>query len=111
MRSFHQIIAITALNLRGLTGRAASSLVVIIGVAGVVAVLVSILAMAHGLIQAIGGAGDPERAIVLRQGAASETSSSLSNAMALKIMDAPGVALDESGRPIASAELVSAVTL
>lgn len=111
MRSLHQIIVITALNLRSLTSRAASSLVVIVGVAGVVAVLISILAMANGLIKAIGGAGDPDRAIVLRQGAGTETSSSLSTAMALRIMYAPGVKVDERGRPIASAELVSAVTL
>lgn len=111
MRAFQQIIAITALNLRSLTGRLASSLVVVIGVAGVVAVLVSIMAMANGLIKSIGGTGEADRAIVLRQGAASETSSSLSTAMALRIMDAPGVKMDVSGRPIASAELVSAVTL
>jgi len=43
-----QIYEITLMNLRNLPSRLGSSSVIIVGIAGVVAVLVSILAMATG---------------------------------------------------------------
>src|SRR6056297_3090484 len=103
MNTFKQMLAVTTMNLRSLPQRLGSSLVIIVGIGGVVAVLVSVLAMSGGMVKAMQGAGQDDRAIVLRQGAAAEASSSLTNADALKIMDAPGIQLDENGDPIASA--------
>ncbi len=51
MKLFRQIGAVTAMNFRSLPQRASTSLVIVIGIAGVVAVLVSVLAMSTGLIR------------------------------------------------------------
>ena len=45
MRTLKQILAITLMNLRNLPQRVGTSLVVVVGIAGVVGVLVSVLAM------------------------------------------------------------------
>lgn len=44
-----QAAVVTALNLRTLSGRLASSAVAVVGMAGVVAVLVSVLSIAEGI--------------------------------------------------------------
>ena len=44
-----QILAILGMNLRTILARSGSSIVIIIGIAGSVAVMVSLLAMAEGL--------------------------------------------------------------
>ena len=69
-----QIREITLMNLRNLPSRLGSSSVIIVGIAGVVAVLVSILAMAVGFRAALESTGAPNRAIVLRGGAGGELS-------------------------------------
>ena len=46
-----QTLAVTLMNLRAIPQRLGTSLVIVIGIAGVVAVLVSVLAMAVGLPQ------------------------------------------------------------
>lgn len=48
MSWLNQIIAVTNMNLRTVLDRSGSSLVVVIGIAGSVAVMVSLLAMAQG---------------------------------------------------------------
>jgi putative ABC transport system permease protein len=48
MRSLNQILAITLMNLQNLPQRIGTSLVVVVGIAGVVGVLVSVLAMSEG---------------------------------------------------------------
>lgn len=111
MNLFAQIKTVTALGLRSLPGRFGSALVVVLGIAGVVGVLVSVLAMASGLSGAIAGAGRSDRAIVFRSGSNSELGSALSRDEARLIADAPGVQRDAKGEPIASAEVVTTVTL
>ena len=75
-----QIIEITALNLRNLPSRLGSSAVIVVGIAGVVGVMVAILAMAAGFRSTLDKSGDPSRAIVLRGGSGSELSSTISMA-------------------------------
>lgn len=70
-----QTIAITLQNLRSLPGRTGSSLVAIIGVAGVVAVLVAVLSMAKGFQQTLTVGAAPENVVVLRSGSSSEMDS------------------------------------
>jgi len=106
-----QIFAVTFMSLRGLPSRAGTSLVIIIGIAGVVAVLVSVLAMATGFERTVGHTGRPDRAIVLRGNSNAELSSSLTRAQALTIADKPGVAKSADGKAIASAESVVIVSL
>ena len=71
---FGQIREITLMNLRNLPSRLGSSSVIVVGIAGVVAVLVSILAMAIGFRAALESTAVPDRAIVLRGGAGGELS-------------------------------------
>ena len=108
---FRQIGAVTLLNLRSIPSRLSTSLVIVVGIAGVVAVLISVLAMATGFRETVAGTGRQDRAIILRGGSNSELASSLARDATLTIMDGPGVKKDEAGRPIGSAEAVVIVEL
>ncbi|HET7083857.1 MAG TPA: ABC transporter permease [Rhizomicrobium sp.] len=102
-----QIIAVTVMNLRTLPTRVWSSLVIIVGVGGVVGVLVSVLAMATGLVASMNHAGRMDRVIILRGGSDTETSSLLSRSATVTILGTPGVRRDRAGKLIGSAESVS----
>jgi putative ABC transport system permease protein len=104
MNVIQQIYAVVAMNLRNLPRRFGSSLVIIIGSAGVVAVLVAVLAMAAGMSKTLQGTGRDDRAIVLRNGSASESGSALSRNAARIVLDSPGIKHDADGTPLASAE-------
>jgi putative ABC transport system permease protein len=91
--------------------RLGSSLVVVIGIAGVVGVLVAVLAMAEGLEAMLKQTGNDETAIVLRAGAQSEINSVLSHDTATLIAQLPQVQRNASGVPIASPELVVVASL
>jgi putative ABC transport system permease protein len=106
-----QIGAVTWMNVTSIPQRLGSSSVIIIGIAGVVAVLISVLAMATGFKHTVLGTGRDDRAIVLRGGSDSELASTLSREATLTIMDAPGIRKDAAGKPIASAEAVVIVDL
>lgn len=101
-----QILAVTWMNLRSLPERVGPSSVVVIGIAGVVAVFVSVLAMAAGFDRTLAHSGRPDRAIVLRSGTQSELTSSGTRENALTIADAPGIRRDRDGKPVISAEAV-----
>ena len=68
MNTPRQTLEITALNLRNIPHRIGSSLVICIGIAGVVAVLTTVLAMATGLRTALDSAARDDRAVVLSSG-------------------------------------------
>ena len=74
---FGQIVEITLMNLRNLPSRLGSSAVIVVGIAGVVGVMVAILAMAAGFRATLDRGGEPDRAIVLRGGSESELSSTI----------------------------------
>jgi putative ABC transport system permease protein len=111
MRALRQIAAITLLNLRNLPHRLGTSLVVIVGVAGVVGVLVSVLAMAEGFRYTLASTGRNDRVIMLRAGSDSEMSSGVDRDQVALLGALPGIARDGAGRPQASAELVVMVDL
>jgi putative ABC transport system permease protein len=111
MNSLRQIIAVTSISLRTIPQRMGASMVIVVGIAGVVAVLISMLAMAIGFTETVKGTGRTDRVIVLRGGSGSELSSSISRDQAATIKDAPGIRRDENGRPIVSAESVVMVNL
>ena len=111
MSTLSQITSISAMNLRSVPQRFGTSLVIVIGIAGVVAVLLSVLAMATGMMKTIANTGRDDRAIVLRGGSSAELSSVLSRDNAVTIMDAPGVKHGADGKPIASAESLTLVDL
>lgn len=111
MNMFKQIGAVTLMNLKSLPQRVGTSLVIIIGIAGVVGVLVSVLAMSTGMIKTLENSGHDDRAVVVRNGAANETSSVVTRDAARLILDAPGVKRDAEGKPIGSAEGMRLLTL
>ncbi len=109
MSVLRQISAVVGMNLRNLPQRRGASLVIVIGIAGVVAVLLSVLAMAVGFSRTIAGAGSPDRALILSGGALQEAMSSVPSDAVPNITSAPGIARDSAGRPIADAEVVAQV--
>lgn len=111
MKMFRQIGSVTMMNLRSLPQRTGTSLVIVIGIAGVVAVLVSVLAMSTGMIRTMNNTGRDDRAIVLRNGSAAENGSAVPRDSARLIMDGAGVKRDADGKPIASADTLRLVNL
>lgn len=111
MNVLRQIRAVTWMNLASIPQRFGTSSVIVIGIAGVVAVLISVLAMATGFKRTILATGRDDRAIVLRGGSDSELASTLAREATLTIMDAPGIRKDAAGKPIASAEAVVVVDM
>jgi putative ABC transport system permease protein len=106
MTLFRQIGAVVLMNFKSLPHRVGTSIVIVIGIAGVVAVLVSVLAMSTGMLETMEHSGRDDRAIVMRNGSASEGGSALSRDAARLVQDAAGVKRDSAGKPIASAEAV-----
>jgi putative ABC transport system permease protein len=92
------------MNFRSIAERKSSSLVAIVGIAGVVAVLIGIFSIAAGFRAVLEQSGVDDVAIVFRGGATDEMTSGLSQEQTRIIGDAPGVQR-VSGEPIASAEL------
>jgi putative ABC transport system permease protein len=111
MNMLRQIRAVTWMNLRSIPQRFGTSSVIVVGIAGVVAVLISVLAMATGFTHTVLATGRDDRAIVLRGGSDSELASTLSREATLTIMDAPGIRKDAAGKAIASAEPVVIVEM
>jgi putative ABC transport system permease protein len=99
-----QTFAVTLLNLRTIPQRLGSSGVAIVGIAGVVIVLVSVLSIAQGFAAAMEESGSPVRALVMRSGADSEMTSGLGAAEVDLIKQAPGLRRDGQ-TAVASAEL------
>jgi putative ABC transport system permease protein len=105
MRALNQIAQITLVNLRTIPTRLGTSLVVVVGIAGVVGVLVSVLAMSEGFRHTLASTGRPSRVILLRAGSDSELSSGVARDQATVLASLPAIARDAAGRPLASAEL------
>ncbi len=99
-----QIIAVTGMNLRNIPSRPGSSIVAMLGIAGVVAVLVAILSIGAGFEKTLAGTGSPDTAVVIRAGSSSELSSGIGSDDARIVSQAPGIATGETG-VLASAEL------
>ena len=103
MRTFSEIHAITRLNLSNLVNRLGTSLIVVVGIGGVVGVLVSMLAMAQGFIDTVQTAGSDDRAILLRVGSSSELNGGIFVNHASIISSLPGIAR-ENDEPLAAIE-------
>lgn len=106
MTLFRQIAAVTSMNLRSLPQRFGTSLVVVVGIAGVVAVLVSVLAMSTGMLRTMSNSGREDRALVLRDGSAAENASALPRPSIRLIAENPAIKRDADGKPIVSAESI-----
>jgi putative ABC transport system permease protein len=107
---FLQVISVTTFGLLSIPQRRGSTLASVIGIAGVVAVLVSVLSMATGFRKTMSGTIPPDAVIVLRNGADSEMVSGLSRPETRLIADAPGLSRGADG-PLASSELFVIIDL
>jgi len=105
-----QVVAVTLFNLSSLRQRLGSSLVVLIGVAGVVMVLIGVLSIATGFRKTLDSTGDPENVMVMRAGSDAEMNSGLLLEATRIIAEAPGLARLGS-RGVASAELFVIIDL
>jgi putative ABC transport system permease protein len=103
---FRQIFAITGLNLRSIPQRWGPSLVIVIGLAGVVAVFTALLAMAQGFQATLQDAGRTDNAIILRGGSGAELNSGFGGDSADIIKLGPGIRKGSDGKPLASGELI-----
>src|SRR5512147_1036727 len=73
-----QTTAITSINLKSIPERWGPSLVIVVGLAGVVAVFTALFAMAEGFQSTLKATGRADAAIVLRGGSQAELNSGLS---------------------------------
>jgi putative ABC transport system permease protein len=108
MTIIRQIIAVTAMNLRALPLRVTTSLVSVIGIAGVVLILIALLSISEGFRRTLELSGSDRVAIVLRGSTTEELTSSFSQEQVQVIEQAPGIARDAHG-PVVSAELYTTV--
>jgi putative ABC transport system permease protein len=86
-----QTVAVTGVTLRSISQRWGSSIVAIIGIAGVVIVFTAVLSIAEGFRAAMQGTGDPQTVIVLRAASDTEMTSGFGGEEARLITEAPGI--------------------
>lgn len=110
MRWLKQVLAVTLVNLKSIRRRVGSSLVAVVGFAGVVAVFVAVFSIASGFAQVMERGGSPDTALVLRGGSDTEMTSGFGLEETRVIEQAPGIARGADG-PLASAELFVIVDL
>ncbi len=103
---FKQILAITLMNVRSIPERWGPSLVIVIGLAGVVAVFTALLAMANGFSSTLQSAGREDNAIVLRGQSGAELNSGFGGDSAQLIKLGPGIRKGPDGQPLAAGELM-----
>lgn len=99
-----QISAVTALNVRTIPDRLGISMVIVAGIAGVVGVLVALLAMGEGFERTLASTGRMDRVLVLRSGSIDELGSIMSVEQARIIPDLPGIQRGADNKPLALAE-------
>jgi putative ABC transport system permease protein len=88
-----------------------ASLVIVVGMALVVAVTISILSLSSGYVRMIQSSARPDRAIILSQGSQYEFASAIPRESVIAIASAPGVRLTPAGVPVLSAESLASVVL
>ena len=104
-------MAAAGVGISSLPQRWGASAVIVVGIAGVVAVLVAMLAMAAGFRSTLNASGDDRTAIVLRGGSQVEINSVVTRDQAVLVANADGVARTADGQPLLSAELSQVINL
>ena len=104
-------IAASQMGVASLPQRWGASAVIVVGIAGVVGVLVALLAMAEGFEATLSTTGDDASAIVLRGGSQSETNSIITRDQIPLIGNLAGIARGKDGRPLVSPELSQVVNM
>lgn len=104
-------LAAAQVGIAGLPQRWGASSVIVIGIAGVVGVLVAMLAMGEGFRATLAQTGGTDTAIILRGGSQAETNSVITRDQVPLISSLAGIARGVDGRPLASPELSQVVNL
>lgn len=110
-RRGRQTLAVAGIGISSLPRRWGASSVIVIGIAGVVGVLVAMLAMGEGFQATLKGTGSDDRAIILRGGSQAETNSVIVRDQVPLISALEGIARGSNGRPLVSPELSQVVNL
>ena len=110
-RRGRQAASVANVGISTLRQRLGSSAVIVVGIAGVVGVLVALLAMAEGYSETLRKTGGTDTAIVMRGASASEVMSVLERESVVQIAQAPGIARNAKGEAIVSDEIVVAANL
>ena len=110
-RSGRLALAAARIGIASLPQRWGASSVIVIGIAGVVGVLVAMLAMGEGFEATLNRTGSDASAIVLRGGSQAETNSVITRDQLPLVRQLPGIARGAEGQPLASAELSQVVNL
>lgn len=111
MNAIQQTLAVTAMNLKALRGRVESSLVIVIGMAVVVAVTAAIMSLAVGAARSQDVLKRPNEIYVFSENTRFEGQSSISRDKVVKILDAPGIRKGADGNPDAVADATTGVPL
>ncbi|WP_164740076.1 ABC transporter permease [Xanthomonas sp. BRIP62418] len=110
-RSGRLSLAAARIGIATLPQRWGASSVIVVGIAGVVGVLVAMLAMGQGFQATLNSTGDDTTAIVLRGGSQAETNSVITRELVPLISSLPGIAADARDRPLLSPELSQVVNI
>jgi len=103
---FRQAFAISGIGIRSIPERWAPSLVIVIGLAGVVGVFTALLAMAVGFESTLKATGRSDAVIIMRGGSDEELNSAFDRDSTDVIKQEPGIATGADGKPLASAEMM-----
>jgi putative ABC transport system permease protein len=98
-------------NLRNLIVRKTTTLMTALGIGLTVAVLISILALVHGLRTSLSASASPLNLILVRKGSESELVSNFPRTIFQDVIYKPGIAKGKDGRPLASPEVLVLVNL
>ena len=101
-----QVSAITGINIKSIPERWASSLVIVVGLAGVVAVFTALLAMGQGFESTLKASGRADEVMVMRGGSDAEINSGLARDDIDLIEQSPGIRSGTDGKQLASAEMM-----
>ncbi|MDO5505926.1 MAG: ABC transporter permease, partial [Pseudoxanthomonas suwonensis] len=104
-------LAAAGVGISSLPQRWGAASVIVIGIAGVVAVLVAMLAMAAGFRATLAASGNDDTAIILRGGSQVEINSVVTREQAVLLASLDGIARDAGGQPLVSAELAQVINL
>jgi len=110
MKTIRQITSVAIMNIHNIPMRMSQSLVVVFGIAGVVAVLIVILAMGEGFLKTMRGTGFEDRAVILRDGSTSEINGSITFEQAAIISNLAGIS-NINGEPLLAGESYVSVNL
>lgn len=106
-----QIGSVARVGIATIPQRLGASAVVVVGIAGVVGVLVGLLAMGEGFEKMLTQTGTDDRIIVLQAGAQHEAASALAREVLPIVSHAPFIATNSEGKPIVSPEILAGASL